>query len=439
MRSISQKIVCLILIFIIIFSTNSAFATTEQEQLEAQKQENEKKQNQIEAEKKEVTNEKESTQKEVDNINSQIQDYQTEITNLDIQIANANQQIEDSNSKLEKAQREYESQQQMLEERIVALYEAGDTTYLDILLSSESLTDFISSYYIVSEIAQCDLDLLKEIDKQKNEIETAKKEIEESKQTLTTAKASKQQVSTQLQAKKNEKSTVVAQLSSQEQELQKEIDQLTQDNVQIQQNIAAAQARYKKQLEQLKAQEEAKRKAQEEQAKKNNANKNNGKTNNSSSTNSNSSTSNGGGSSTIKNSNGFIRPVSGGSISTNGYYSSGRFHGAIDYAVSSGSPVYAAADGVVLTVGSLTYSYGTHVIIQHSNGLQTIYGHGTAGSVCVSPGQIVSQGQVIMKSGSTGNSSGPHLHFEVRKSPYNYKYSATKYGDDSRVNPNNYF
>ena len=306
----------------------------------------------------------------------------------------------------------------MLEERIVALYEAGDTTYLDILLSSESLTDFISSYYIVSEIAQCDLDLLKEIDKQKNEIETAKKEIEESKQTLTTAKASKQQVSTQLQAKKNEKSTVVAQLSSQEQELQKEIDQLTQDNVQIQQNIAAAQ---------------------EEQAKKNNANKNNGKTNNSSSTNSNSSTSNGGGSSTIKNSNGFIRPVSGGSISTNGYYSSGRFHGAIDYAVSSGSPVYAAADGVVLTVGSLTYSYGTHVIIQHSNGLQTIYGHGTAGSVCVSPGQIVSQGQVIMKSGSTGNSSGPHLHFEVRKSPYNYKYSATKYGDDSRVNPNNYF
>ena len=426
MKNICQKIVCLMLILIIISSANSAFAVTaEEQQLKNQEQENNDKKKEAEDKKQEVQEAKESTQKEVNNINSQIQDYQSEITNLDIQIANANQQIEDSNAKLEKAQKEYESQQQMLEERIVALYEAGDTTYLDILLSSESITDFISSYYIVSEIAQCDLDLLKEIDKQKNEIETAKKEIEDSKKTLTTAKASKQQVSTQLEEKKSEKTTYVSQLSSQEQELQKEIDQLTQDNMQIQKNIAAAQAKYKKQLEEL-----AKKKAQEEQAKNNKKNnKNNENKNNR----------NNSGSSSNKNSNGFIRPVSGGSISTNGYYSSGRFHGAIDYAVSSGTPVYAAADGVVLSVGNLTYSYGTHVIIQHANGLQTIYGHGTAGSVSVSPGQIVSQGQVIMKSGSTGNSSGPHLHFEVRRSPYNYSYSATKYGDDSRVNPNNYF
>lgn len=426
MKNICQKIVCLMLILIIISSANSAFAVTaEEQQLKNQEQENNDKKKEAEDKKQEVQEAKESTQKEVNNINSQIQDYQSEITNLDIQIANANQQIEDSNAKLEKAQKEYESQQQMLEERIVALYEAGDTTYLDILLSSESITDFISSYYIVSEIAQCDLDLLKEIDKQKNEIETAKKEIEDSKKTLTTAKASKQQVSTQLEEKKSEKTTYVSQLFSQEQELQKEIDQLTQDNMQIQKNIAAAQAKYKKQLEEL-----AKKKAQEEQAKNNKKNNKNNETKNNS---------NNSGSSSNKNSNGFIRPVSGGSISTNGYYSSGRFHGAIDYAVSSGTPVYAAADGVVLSVGNLTYSYGTHVIIQHANGLQTIYGHGTAGSVSVSPGQIVSQGQVIMKSGSTGNSSGPHLHFEVRRSPYNYSYSATKYGDDSRVNPNNYF
>ena len=133
-----------------------------------------------------------------------------------------------------------------------------------------------------------------------------------------------------------------------------------------------------------------------------------------------------------------MRPVSGGSISTNGYYSSGKFHGAIDYAISSGSTVVAAADGVVMSTADLTTSYGTHVVIRHANGTQTYYGHGTRGSICVKPGQIVKKGEKIMLSGSTGHSTGPHLHFEVRVSPYSYKYSATAYGQDSRVDPNRY-
>lgn len=134
-----------------------------------------------------------------------------------------------------------------------------------------------------------------------------------------------------------------------------------------------------------------------------------------------------------------MRPISGGSISANGYYpSSGKFHGAIDYAVSPGTTVMAAADGVVMTTADLSSSYGTHVVIRHANGTQTYYGHGTRGSICVRPGQIVKKGEKIMLSGSTGNSSGPHLHFEVRVSPYSYKYSATAYGQDCRVDPNRY-
>ena len=148
--------------------------------------------------------------------------------------------------------------------------------------------------------------------------------------------------------------------------------------------------------------------------------------------------SNNGGNSTSTGSGYFMRPVSGGSISTNGYYSSGKFHGAIDYAVSSGSPVYAAAAGVVMSTANLSGSYGTYVVIRHANGLQSYYAHGTYGSICVSPGQTVSKGQQIMLSGSTGNSSGPHLHFEVRTSPYSYNGYATGYGQDSRVNPANY-
>ena len=133
-----------------------------------------------------------------------------------------------------------------------------------------------------------------------------------------------------------------------------------------------------------------------------------------------------------------MRPINGGTISANGYYSSGKFHGAIDYAVSTGTPVYAAAAGVVMSTANLSGSYGTYVVIRHANGLQSYYGHGTYGSICVSPGQTVSKGQQIMLSGSTGNSSGPHLHFEVRVSPYTYNGYATGYGQDSRVNPANY-
>lgn len=113
------------------------------------------------------------------------------------------------------------------------------------------------------------------------------------------------------------------------------------------------------------------------------------------------------------------------------YYSSGRYHGAVDFGASgvNGMPVYAVADGVVVTVNTWTTSYGNHVIIAHQNGLYTLYAHGRAGSICVSAGQTVKQGQQIMNVGSTGNSSGPHLHFEVRTSPGTYS---------CRVNPLSY-
>ena len=73
------------------------------------------------------------------------------------------------------------------------------------------------------------------------------------------------------------------------------------------------------------------------------------------------------------------RPVSTGVLSAGMYYPSGSYHGAFDYAVSVGTPVYAAADGVVITTANLTYSYGTYVVIQHAGGLQSWYAHGTRG------------------------------------------------------------
>jgi murein DD-endopeptidase MepM/ murein hydrolase activator NlpD len=107
---------------------------------------------------------------------------------------------------------------------------------------------------------------------------------------------------------------------------------------------------------------------------------------------------------------GLVWPVHG--ILTSGYgWRWGRMHEGIDLAVASGTPVVAAASGTVIVAGWMG-GYGNLVVIDHGNGLATAYGHNT--SVTVGYGQTVAQGQLIAYSGSTGHSTGPHVHFEVR-------------------------
>lgn len=120
-----------------------------------------------------------------------------------------------------------------------------------------------------------------------------------------------------------------------------------------------------------------------------------------------------------------IRPVSGTITSRYGLRSRDN-HKGIDIGASKGTPIYAAASGTV-TVSQYGYSggYGNYIIISHGNGIQTLYGH--CSELCVSAGEYVSQGQLIAKVGSTGLSTGNHLHFEVRvngvtQDPQNYVY-----------------
>lgn len=402
MKNICQKIIGIILI-VILLATNISMAVTQSE-IDSQKNQQTQINNQIdeaEEKQKEIETKKSETMKQVESISSQIDSYQSQIDDLDSQIDNANLKIKEAEQKLVENQEEYEKKQEMFKQRLVAVYEAGETTYLDFLLTSQSLTDFISNYYLVSEVAQMDAELIEKIEKQKEEIEASKKEIEESKEKLTTAKASKESVANELKSAKSEKDKYVAQLSEEEKELEKEIQELKQANDRIANEIKINEEKYRKQLEELQ---------------------------NSSSNNNNSSGS----------SSGYLASPVSGPITAQAYYSSGKFHGAIDYGVSSGTPVHAAADGVVMSTANLSSSYGTYVVIRHANGLQTYYAHGTYGSICVSPGQTVKRGQQIMSSGNTGNSSGPHLHFEVRKSPYSYNGYATGYGQYSRVNPLTY-
>jgi len=121
-----------------------------------------------------------------------------------------------------------------------------------------------------------------------------------------------------------------------------------------------------------------------------------------------------------------IKPISSGYTITSRYGARwGGTHTGLDIAAPTGTTIYAAAGGTVSTIKSLTGSYGNYLIINHGNGVQTLYGH--CNSILVSEGQSVSQGQAIATVGSTGNSTGSHLHLEIRANgttlnPQNYLY-----------------
>ena len=405
MKKQSLKVFSILIILIVVLQTTSVFAATNTV-LNSQKSENDKKITEKQSNLEDVKEEKSETQQQVNDLSTKISEYQSQIDELDSKIGDLNSKIEEAQNQLQQKQEDYEKNKKLAEERLVVMQEEGDTSYLDFILKSSSLTDMISNFYLSSEVANADIELINKIDNEKKEVEKAKTELEDSKRDLDTSKAEKQGVSTQLQAAKNEKSAQVAKLSDDQKQIEEELDELQEANKQIQKEINANVAKYQAQIAALN--------------KKNNSSSKNNSSNNSG----NSGNYNGGGSGVL------ARPVASGSITAGMYYPSGSYHGAIDYGVPAGTPVYAAADGVVIKTANLTTSYGTYVVIQHANGLQTWYAHGTSGSICVSEGQTVSRGQQIMKSGNSGHSTGAHLHFEVRVAPYNY--------NTCRVNPTNY-
>lgn len=408
MKKQSLKVFSILIILIVVLQTTSVFAATNTV-LNSQKSENDKKITEKQSNLEDVKEEKSETQQQVNDLSTKISEYQSQIDELDSKIVDLNSKIEEAQNQLQQKQEDYEKNKKLAEERLVVMQEEGDTSYLDFILKSSSLTDMISNFYLSSEVANADIELINKIDNEKKEVEKAKTELEDSKRDLDTLKAEKQGVSTQLQAAKNEKSAQVAKLSDDQKQIEEELDELQEANKQIQKEINANVAKYQAQIAALN--------------KKNNSSSKNNSSNNSGNS-GNSGNYNGGGSGVL------ARPVASGSITAGMYYPSGSYHGAIDYGVSAGTPVYAAADGVVIKTANLTTSYGTYVVIQHANGLQTWYAHGTSGSICVSEGQTVSRGQQIMKSGNSGHSTGAHLHFEVRVAPYNY--------NTCRVNPTNY-
>lgn len=391
-------IVCIITIVVCSFLGNMfiSFAATSSE-LQQQHQQTQNDITNAKDEQQQIRNNMSAIQKEVDDLNLKISSYQNEIYDLTQQIDDTTSKIKNAATELEKTEKKLEEKEELLEKRLIASYKLGDTKYLDVLLSSESLTDFLSKYYYIEQMAEADTKLIETIKDTKVQIEESKKLLEDSKLLLEDAKKNQELKKQSLDIMKSEKNQKYGQLSEEEQALQRKIEEMQAEDSKIRAAIAKA----------LKEEEERK---QQEQNKPN-----------------------GGGSSSTVSPGGYIWPLPAAytKITTGLYYSWGGYHGAVDFGSGgiNGQPVYAVKDGTVILTQNLTNSYGTYVMINHHDGTYTLYAHGQRGSITVSEGQKVKQGQQIMKVGTTGNSTGPHLHFEVRLAPggTNNKVSPYKY------------
>ncbi len=403
MKKMYLKVVSILVIATVILNTVSiSYAASS---ISSQKNELNQKIQETKDNLNEVNSQKEESQNKVNNLSSQIDSYESQINSLKNEIETKTNEVNELQKKLDELEAEREKNQSLLDERLVTLYESGEVSYLDMLLSSTDLTEFISSYYMIETLTAADKELIQNLENDKKEIADTQEKVNSSLN--------------EIETKKSELETVQQQLSDAKDEEQTKVDKLTEQSHDLESDVEEYEKKMKELDAKEKAQEAALQKKYEEAKKKAEQGNSSG------------SSSNSGGSSSsgsAVSSQGFIRPVKTGSITATMYYSSGKYHGAVDFGVSVGTPVYAAADGIVVTsTWGGSDSYGYYIKIKHYNGLYTLYAHGS--SLVVSVGQEVKQGQLIMYSGNTGNSTGPHLHFEVRVSPGGYS---------NRDNPLNY-
>ena len=332
----------------------------------------------LENEQKEIQANKSETLKSVENLIYQISDVENEIDDLKSQVSDLQAQIRASEKSIEEKEEEYNKQKELLDARVIALYKNGENSYLEIFLSSSSLKDFLSKYYYAETLMNADKEFMQKVTDEKKEIEEKKEELEKSKKDLNDALIQQQAKQKSLENLKSEKQTYVAKLTAEEKENQQEIEKFEEDKRKIQAEL---------------------KRIAEEEAKKNTTNI-----------------------TTKPSASGYIFPVQGLSKANinNKTYPSYKGHTGVDVNIGvTGKNVVAVKDGtVVISTARISngkyFSYGEYIVISHGDGTMTLYGHMLANSRKVQPGDKVKQGQVIGTVGSTGNSTGTHLHFEVR-------------------------
>ena len=416
-----MKFVVIILTFTFMFQTNlSTFATSNKSssQVQEEKDQLEEELDNANSESDDLKSGLEETQKAIDalskkksNMESYVKDLDNQLNaildkmkEIEKQIEGKEEEIKQTTKELKQAQKDEEEQYDSMKKRIKFMYENGNVAYIEMILQSKSLSQLLNAAEYVQKISEYDRDMLNEYKKTIEFIATTKEKLETEKVELADLKSETETKQAEVSNLINAKSTQIAKyesdiLSAKELEDDYEADIKAQNAVivALEASVATKKAEIKKLLE------------AEKQA------------NTNQQTNVNITTTYDGGtftwpcpaSKTISSDYGNrLHPI----LNVN------KFHNGIDIAAASGSSILAAYTGTVVGAG-YNSSMGNYVMIDHGDGLYTIYMHASA--LYVSTGQNVSKGDTIAAVGSTGRSTGPHLHFGVRL-------------NGSYVNPHNY-
>lgn len=328
---------------------------------------------------------KSDTKAYVKALDDQMDTVTQELSDLTVKLQGKETEIKKTNEDLNQARQTEQGQYQSMKLRIKYMYEKGDSSFLDLLLQSGSLSDFLNRAEYISQISEYDRRMLDRYGQVKDGIARQESRLETEKQELLTlqdqTKAKQNSVKELLTQKAKELTSYETQLTDK----QKEASDYEKDIKAQEDKIRQIEAELKRQ------EEEARKKAEAAGQKYNPVSIGN-----------------------IK----FIWPCPSSSLITSGFGArssptegASTFHKGIDIGTPTGNDIVAAAAGTV-TIATYSYSAGNYIMLDHGGGVSTVYMH--CSKLLVSPGDKVKQGQVIAKVGSTGYSTGSHLHFGVR-------------------------
>ncbi len=369
-RTTLAFVICSLVIFSFVYAeenetnntTNTAATDLQTQRNEIQNQMNEANE-QLEG----VQNDISENLQQVQKLDEKISNSQQELDELNKKIEDLENSSEEVEKKLKTAEENYDKQKKLLDSYLVAVQESSDTQYLDVLLSSKNISEFLSNYFLITELANSQVELLEDMQNKKNEIQQSKEKLDKNKEDLAVIKANQTKTATVLANTKTVRENFISKLSDQEKDIQSKIDEYyAQFNAINSEILQLAQ----------------------------------------------------GGIATQYIGGELAWPVPGYTVISSNYgmrthpitgvY---KLHTGVDIRAPLGATFIAANDGIV-TKASYNGAYGNMVIIDHGGGVSTLYAHGS--EILVQVGQTVKRGEPVLKVGSTGYSTGPHAHFEVR-------------------------